>query len=174
MTMQTTERPLKLYELTEAYRILEDLLALDEATREEWQEALDRVGEQIEDKILAIAKLIRNFQVSEDAYKAEADRLLKRAKTINDRAEWLKGYIKNAMLDTELVKVEGTPGVRLQSNSSPSVEITVGVEALPKRYRRHVEYDEADKSKMIEDWRAGGWVSVPGVSLYRGKHIRIV
>ena len=173
MTMKTAERPLKLYELADAYRSLEDILALDEAERADWQEVLDRIGEQVEDKIRAIAKLVRNFQSSEEAYKAEAERLQKRAKLMADRAEWLKGYAKNAMIEADIPKIEGAPGVRLHLNSQPSVEITVGVDALPERYVRHIEYDEANRQQMIEDWKAGGWVAVEGVILSRGKHIRI-
>ena len=173
MTMKTAERPLKLYELTDAYRALEDILALDEAERVDWQEVLDRIGEQVEDKILSIARLVQNFKASEEAYKAEAERLQKRAKSMADRAAWLKDYAKNAMIELDIEKVEGTPGVRLQQNSQPSVEITVGVDALPERYIRHIEYDEANRQQMIEDWKAGGWMDVPGVILSRGKHIRI-
>ena len=173
MTTRSTDRPLRLYELTQAYQALEDILALDEAERADWQEALDRIGEQVEDKLLSIARLVQNFRASEEVYKAEAERLHKRAKGMADRAEWLKGYAKNAMLETGLDKVEGTPGVRLQLNSQPSVEITIGVDALPGRYIRHIEYDEPNKQAMIDDWKAGGWVGVDGVALYRGKYIRI-
>lgn len=173
MTMKAVDRPLKLYELAEAYRALEDILALDEAERADWQEALDRIGGQIEDKLLSIARLVQNFRASEEAYKAEAERLVKRAKSMADRAEWLKGYAKNAMLEADIPEVKGTPGVRLQLNSQPSVEITVGVDALPERYIRHISYDEANKQAMIDDWKAGGWVAIDGVALYRGKHIRI-
>ena len=169
-----TGAPLKLYELSEAYRVLEDILSADEAEKEEWQSALDGIGEQFEDKVRAIARLIKNYQASSEAYKAEADRLQKKAKSMTERANWLKDYIKEAFLQTGHDKVEGTPGVKLHTNPQPSVEVTVGVEALPERYRKHIEYDEPDKALMLHDWKSGGWINVPGVTITQGKHIRIV
>ena len=124
---------MKLYELTENYRNLQDLLENPEIDQDLITNALDEVGEQLEEKSENIAKLIKTLEVEVTGFKAEEKRLADRRKTLENRITGLKSYIDAAMKATGKKKFKGQLfSFNIQKNP-PSVNITDST-LIPKEY----------------------------------------
>lgn len=128
-----------LYELTELYTNLLDLDLEDEQV----QEALEDIDEKIEVKADNIAKLIRGLEGQKDICKAEEERIYKRRKSIENRIENLKEYLKATMIATDKRKFKTDLfSFNIQKNRA-SIKI-LDEEKVPEEY---VEYDR----KVLKD-----------------------
>ncbi|MFR5747044.1 MAG: siphovirus Gp157 family protein, partial [Romboutsia timonensis] len=76
---------MKLYELTQNYLNLQELLENPEIPAEMIETALNEVGGQIEDKAENIAKLIKTLEADVSGFKAEEKRLADRRKSLENR-----------------------------------------------------------------------------------------
>lgn len=168
-----TEKAITLYDIAEAYKLLDLFLASDVEDRGEWQLALDNIADQFTTKAQNIARLVRNYQATEAAYQTEAERLEKVARSYANRSKWLLDYLRGNMVTAGLDKVDGVPSVRLQKNSVPTVEITIPAELFDTRYTRVVTTIAYDKEKIVREWRAGEWTHIDGVNITVGYHVRI-
>lgn len=128
-----------LYELTELYTNLLDLDLEDEQV----QEALEDIDEKIEVKADNIAKLIKGLEGQKDICKAEEERIYKRRKSIENRIENLKEYLKTTMIATDKRKFKTDLfSFNIQKNRA-SIKI-LDEEKVPEEY---VEYDR----KVLKD-----------------------
>lgn len=128
-----------LYELTELYTNLMDLDLEDEQV----QEALEDIDEKIEVKADNIAKLIKGLEGQKDICKAEEERIYKRRKSIENRIENLKEYLKTTMIATDKRKFKTDLfSFNIQKNRA-SLKI-LDEEKVPEEY---VEYDR----KVLKD-----------------------
>lgn len=128
-----------LYELTELYTNLLDLDLEDEQV----QEALEDIDEKIEVKADNIAKLIKGLEGQKDICKAEEERIYKRRKSIENRIENLKEYLKATMIATDKRKFKTDLfSFNIQKNRA-SIKI-LDEEKVPEEY---VEYDR----KVLKD-----------------------
>jgi len=83
----------------------------------------------------------------------------------------LKGYLQHWMEAIDRPKVEtGLFKLSLQTNSTPSVGLTIEPSELPERFQRL--RIEAAKDKICDAWKAGETLP-QGVEVVRGKHLRI-
>lgn len=128
-----------LYELTELYTNLMDLDLEDEQV----QQALGDIDEKIEVKADNIAKLIRGLEGQKDICKAEEERICKRRKSIENRIDNLKEYLKATMIATDKRKFKTDLfSFNIQKNKT-SIKI-LNEEKVPEEY---VEYDR----KVLKD-----------------------
>ena len=160
---------MRLYELTENYRNLQDLLENPEIDQDLITNALDEVGEQLEEKAENIAKLIKTLEVEVNGYKTEEKRLADRRKTLENRITGLKSYIDAAMKATGKKKFKGQLfSFNIQKNP-PSVNITDST-LIPKEY--FVEQEPVlDKKTVLAELKNG--VIVPGAELKQTESLRI-
>ena len=160
---------MKLYELTENYRNLQDLLENPEIDQDLITNALDEVGEQLEEKSENIAKLIKTLEVEVTGFKAEEKRLADRRKTLENRITGLKSYINAAMKATGKKKFKGQLfSFNIQKNPL-SVNITDST-LIPKEY--FVEQEPVlDKKTVLAELKNG--VIVPGAELKQTESLRI-
>ena len=160
---------MNLYELTENYRNLQELLDNPEIDQEIITNALDEVGEQLEEKAENIAKLIKTLEVEVNGYKTEEKRLADRRKTLENRITGLKSYIDAAMKATGKKKFKGQLfSFNIQKNP-PSVNITDST-LIPKEY--FVEQEPVlDKKTVLAELKNG--VIVPGAELKQTESLRI-
>ena len=160
---------MNLYELTENYRNLQELLDNPEIDQEIITNALDEVGEQLEEKAENIAKLIKTLEVEVNGYKTEEKRLADRRKTLENRITGLKSYIDAAMKATGKKKFKGQFfSFNIQKNP-PSVNITDST-LIPKEY--YIEQEPVlDKKTVLAELKNG--VIVPGTELKQTESLRI-
>lgn len=95
-------------------------------------EALEALTEAREAKIEAIALYIKELDAETAAVKAEADKLSKRAKSTERKADRLREYLKANLLEAG-ERSFSTSRCKLSFRQSTVVELTEGVE-LPEKY----------------------------------------
>ncbi len=88
---------MKLYELTEQYEGVVNLLYDGETDEQTILDTLESIEGEIEDKADNYARIIKNLTAEAEMVKAEADRLDRRRKSLEARADWLKRTLKANM-----------------------------------------------------------------------------
>jgi seryl-tRNA synthetase len=141
-----------LYELTRDALDLASLLETEELTPE-LEQALIINQQELQAKAGNYAKVIANIQSDADAIDTEIKRL-KAMKESKDRAiERLKLAVKNAMLVSNIEKIE-SPLFKLSIRKSEAVEVDL-VEALPSDFRTVKNVVTADKIAIKEAIKRG-------------------
>ena len=143
---------MNLYEITREALELASLLETEELTPE-LEAALVINQEQLQAKAGNYAKVIANIQSDADAIDTEIKRL-KAMKESKERAiDRLKDAVKNAMLVSNIDKIE-SPLFKLALRRSESVEVDL-VEALPSDFRNIKNVVTADKVAIKEAIKRG-------------------
>jgi len=153
----------KLYELTEAYRLLQD----EEA---DYEVALEQIGDAFEVKAENVAKVIRELEAEAKAYEDEISRMAGIKTARENRVKSLKGYLQANMEAAGIEKVKGSVlSVGLQ-NSPPSCEI-VDESQVPDDYKEERISIYINRKSITDALKAGG--EIPGTVLTQSRHIRI-
>jgi hypothetical protein len=140
---------------------LDDNNDLDEAAREALFQQWIALGENFNDKVLAVASYIRHEAALAEARKAEAKRLTDLARSAEGRAERLKQYLANQMQITGKTKIEGVDGVVSLRKSPGSVVLKVEEDKLPPEFQRvKVTADKAALKLALKSGQATEWASL--------------
>lgn len=163
-----------LYELTEQYRLLTDL-AFDEADEdgsigETFVGVLSTLTDDIDAKLSALCRVVRELQQVEASAKNEAAFLTNKARRAEHAAELLKNYMHENLesLGETKRKVDDIFTVSIQA-SPPRLEV-LDMAKVPAAFDVPQER-KIDASKIKELLKKGAFV--PGCQLIRGTHLRI-
>lgn len=143
-----------LYEMTGQYLEALDFLTdpeneVDQQTAVDTMEGLDG---SIDEKMLNVGRFILEMEHQSEGIKAAIDRMGARKKAIDNRAEWLKGYLKAAMEQTGKTKVSDAYTALALAKLPPHVVIED--EALiPDEYKEDMTTTKIDKKAIKQ---AGG------------------
>ncbi len=160
---------MKLYELTQNYLNLQELLENPEIPAEMIETALNEVGGQIEDKAENIAKLIKTLEANVSGYKTEEKRLADRRKSEESRITWLKNYIFDSMKAIGKTKSKGQVfNLSIQKNP-PSLNVE-DEKLIPEEYWIE-QAPVLDKKTLLAALKAGE--EIPGVSIKQTESLRI-
>ena len=88
---------MKLYELTEQFLALQDLVYDPEVDNQVLQDTMDGLWGEIEEKADGYAKIIKGMQGDIEALKAEENRLVARRKALENRQQALKSNLEANM-----------------------------------------------------------------------------
>lgn len=159
----------KLYELAESLNTLIDFIESDEnATEQQYAEALNQLGMAFEEKAENLVKYIRNIESDAEAYRVEERRLYERRRSLENKAASIKNYLYSTMKSLHLDKTEaGLFKLRIQANN-PSVEI-LDEAAIPDEYKTYEVI--IDKKTLLQDIKSGKMVS--GAEAKQGEGVRI-
>lgn len=155
---------MNLYELTTEYTALlaEYEAAEDDERRGELLDMIDAIQDDIGDKGEAYARVLRNLSAQRDAYKAEADRLTKKAKASEKAMEGLKAQLLSAMQRVGANKLETSIGKWSVRLNPWSVDV-LDVDAVPAEY--HVpQPDKIDKRAILAAFKETGEI-ITGVMM---------
>jgi len=94
---------MKLYELADAYRSLDNLDLDDEVVKD----TLEAIEGSIEAKAESIVRVIKGMEANANAIDAEIVRLEKRKQAVNNRASGLRDYLRINMMKIGLKKIRG-------------------------------------------------------------------
>lgn len=157
-----------LYAIAEEIR---SILAAEEWTDEQVQ-AMDDLTISMEAKAGSIAALVRRSEARVDEIAAEIERLTNWKKSIENKADWLKGYLLNAMKAAERTEIE-TPTFRVKLQNNPAAAVqTCTDEETPARFVVIVPATTRPDKKAIADALKSG-ESVPGWELKWGQRLVI-
>jgi len=152
---------ISLYELTENYVRLKTLLeAATEAEvngdetaadmKQVYEDTLEGLEGSIEQKLLNIARLIREKQADAEALKAERQRIEKRQKAAERSTEWLRNFMASSMEVTGMANVKDNLVSVSYGAGRPKVEVT-DIEALKGRQDvwKPFKFEEGNLNKTI-------------------------
>ena len=160
---------MKLYELTQNYLNLQELLENEEIPKEMVIDALDNVGEELEAKAENIAKLIKTLEIDITGYKAEETRLALKRKSLENRVKSLKEYLDNAMKVTGKTKFKGQLFSFSIQKNPPSVNV-IDEKLIPEEY--FIPQEPAlDKKRLLSDLKSG--IKVEGAEVKQTESLRI-
>lgn len=160
---------MKLYELTQNYLNLQDLLENPDIPQELIAKSLDEVGEQLEEKAENIAKLIKTMEIDITGFKEEEKRLSEQRKVLENRVKSLKEYLDSAMKATNKLKFKGKLfSFNIQKNS-PSVDI-VDESLIPKTFFKQQE-PILDKTSLLSALKEGQ--TIEGAKIKQTESLRI-
>jgi hypothetical protein len=154
-----------LYRLTGAYA---EVQARAEAG-EDVGEALALLQGDIEQKSAALVRLLRDLELDGDKVAEEQRRLAARKKTLDNNAERIREYVRQAMLQTGIHRIKAaTFGISLSEGPE---RVVVEDEALvPESYQRTRR--EVDKAAILAAFKQDG-ECVSGTRIERGTRLVI-
>ena len=152
---------MKLYEITEQLR---QLMAMDDVPPEQLQDTLDMVNDEFEAKAENIAMLIREMVLDAEGYKAEIDRLSDRKKSLDNKVESLKDYLRVNMQAADMTKIKGK--LFTISLGSPTEPVYVADEKLLPDDLVYIKR-EPNKTEIKAQLKSG--VVLEGCALVQGK-----
>jgi len=161
---------MKLYEITGQYTKLDEMLGEveDGGDAQAYHDLAEWITDSLENKVAGICAIIRNNEAEADAIKLEIDRLTKKRKAMENKAQWLKDYLLYHLQEIGQEKVKaGLWSVAVKDNP-PSVLLAED-DLLPDEYYRVKK--EPDLVKIKADLKAG--ISVPYASLFSKKGLTI-
>lgn len=160
----------KLYELTQNYNNLLELLDNPDIPKEMIDSALNEVGEEIEIKAENIVKVIKSLEVDIAGYKEEEKRMSDRRKTLENRVTGLKDYLDSAMKATCKERIKGKVFTISYQKNPPSVDIK-DAKLIPNKYIIPQE-TVFNKKLILEDLKAGQEIEGAAIKQTIGLRIR--
>lgn len=137
--------------------------------REAMDEYLNELASQEADKVDAFAAFVREQTNRAEYLKAEGQRIVNRARSIESRIDSLKAHYLYIMKVNGLSRVAGAT-YTLTTRKSSRVDVP-DVSALPEVYRVTKTEVSADKKAIAAALKAGE--AVPGASLVEGVSLQI-
>jgi len=163
---------MKLYELSQAYNDVYDLLTTEEMDEGETRDGialLEQLETSLHEKLLACARVLKSLEADTDAIKAEEQRLAKRRKAIENNAARLKEYMQSNMESAGLEKASDAVFTVAMQNNPPSVRV-LNEKRIPSLYFIPQE-PKLDKRSLLNAIKAGE--QVDGAELQQTKGVRI-
>ncbi len=157
-----------LYQLSQNYDQALDFLT-DPENDVDTQTALDTLeglDGEINDKIISVAKMIVMLDHDAEGIKAVAKKQAERAKALEQKASWLRDYLKDNMLRIDHTKVENSEISVKLATTPPSVKI-IDEALIPEEFWRTKTEIAVDKV-LIKS--VGG---CPGTVIETGFSVRI-
>lgn len=150
----------------------EELIDLETGEVISVEEALDRLEMAREAKIENAALAVRNLAAEALAIKGEEERLTKRRKALEAKAEGFKRYLIAALMREDGTSEKVTTAraaVSLRMNPAKVVIREEG--AVPAEFYREIVKRKIDKAQLKEVLSRG--IEVPGAALERGRSVVI-
>ena len=159
---------MKLYELTQNYLNLLDLLENPDVPVEMVQSALNEVEGDFEEKAENIVKLMKSIEGDIKAFKEEEARLYTRRKALENKQKSLKRYLEGSLKALGKQEIKGKLFTFWIQKNAPKL-IIEDLESIPKEYLE--TYIEANKTKLKDDLNNG--VKIAGAKLESSESLRI-
>lgn len=122
-----------LYEITERYNNLLELLDNEEITQDILNSALNEVQDEFNEKALNIVKFIKNLESDVNGLDAEEKRLKAKKMAYKNKIDGLKKYLESGMVFSGLKKIDlGVFNISIAKNP-PSLNI-LDEKLIPKEY----------------------------------------
>jgi hypothetical protein len=161
---------MKLYEITGQLKALEELDIGSAEDAEAMNELFMELNGTLEDKLLNIGKLLKNYQADVDTLEAEERRLKDRREAVNRAIQKVKDYVKYQMEAMDTAKVTTDLFTFTVAKNPGSLKIHDET-LLPAKYRKEVVSVQIDNAGIKEALKSGE--SVPGAEIVQGTSLRI-
>lgn len=157
----------KLYELTEMYQNISNLIDED-VSNEELEKALEQIKDNIEVKAENTVKLIKSIEGNIDTLKEEEKRLAMKRKALENKRNGIKNYLENQLKIMDIKKVKTPLFTVAIQNNKPSVKI-IDENVIPRDFFKYTK--SIVKKDILEALTNGK--EVPGAEIQQTKSLRI-
>ena len=158
---------MKLYELTEAWAAIQDMIEAVDTDDQQILAALENIEGAIEEKADGYAKLIYSMKAEAEAIKVEEKRLASKRQSLENRAKWLQKNLETAMINTGKKKFKTHLfGFNVQKNA-PSLD-DFDESIVPEEYWKVTR--SIDRSALLKAVKDG---EVEGIELKQTESLRI-
>lgn len=150
----------------------EELVDLETGEVVTVEEALEKLEMARDEKIENAALMVKNMAAEAAAIKAEEEKLAKRRKAIENKADGVKQFLVRA-----LTKEDGTSEkfrtarAEISVRTNPAKVVIKDENQLPKEFFRTIMEVKPDKAEIKEVLSRG--IEVPGAALERGRSVVI-
>lgn len=159
---------MKLYELSQNYKNLLELVDNEDVPAEILQEALAEVKENINEKAENICKVIANIQADIEGMKAEEKRIAALRKSNENKVTSLKNYLENTLKDLNIKKIDCNMFKVSIAKNPPKLVLSDDFKPDDKYTSTQIIID----NKAIKDDLKAG-VIIEGASLVQNESLRI-
>lgn len=159
---------MKLYELAEQFRQLQEMLEDENADAEVIKNTLELVEFDLTEKAENIAKIIKTLDYEIKVLEEEEQRIVAKKKSKENKRNWLKQYLQEQLEKAGLENIRTKLFTIYIQNNPPAVEI-INEEEIPLQYIKYKP--EIDKKSILEILKKG--TEIPGVKLKASKSLRI-
>ena len=158
---------MKLYELTEAWAAIQDMIETADADDEQIHAAIENIDAAIEEKADNYAKLIFSMKAEAEAIKTEEKRLATKRQSLENRAKWLQKNLENTMIITGKKKFKTNLfGFSVQKNAPSLADFDE--KYVPEEYWKVTR--SIDRPALLKAVKAG---EVEGIELKQTESLRI-
>jgi predicted nuclease with TOPRIM domain len=158
----------KLYELTQNYNNLLELVDNPDVPTEMLEESLNSIDDEIDTKAENIAKVIKSIESDIAGLKGEEKRLADRRKSLEGRIDNLKEYVEGSMRAVGKEKIRGKVFTLGIQRNAPSVDV-IDEDVIPEQY--FVTKKELSKKDILVALKKGE--EVPGAAIKQTESLRI-
>jgi hypothetical protein len=163
---------MKLYEIERNYIDALDVFTdpdneIDPQTATDTLEALE--GE-FETKAVNVAAFLRQMEAEAEAIKAAEEKMAKRRKALENRARWLRDYLKTGMEVVGMKKIPSPWFVLSIQKNPPAVDV-FDPRAVPAEFQEAVTEIKINRAAIKEALAAGR--EIPGVRMINGTRLSI-
>lgn len=170
--MRAAERTSTLYELSDIYTHLVDLLEDPESDPQLLEQELNGIAGDIKQKAENIAGLIFELEGWAKIRKVEIDRLKARAEQNQAKADWLRDYVLRTMQALDIERIDTARFTLRVKLNPPHVEVLESM-LIPTRFLRHIPEQWEPNKKAINDHYKATREVVPGVEIVRTEKLDI-
>ena len=127
---------MKLYELTEQYEMLQEMMYDPEVDEQVLHDTLEAIWGEIEEKADGYAKIIFSMKADVEKLRAEEQRLETRRRSLEQRSKWLKDILESNMREIGKTKFKTALfSFNIQKNGGLQPLVIDGVlEDIPGKY----------------------------------------
>lgn len=163
-----------LYELATQFQATAMQLADLDLDAQTIADTLEGESFPVEEKARGVCEIILNLQAEDEMVKAASDRIAKRAKQLQARADWLHEYLQTNMQRcgiTEIKAIDGTFKATLYIGRDSHIEIT-DQSMIPADYLREIPARLEPDKVLIKKAIADGY-GVPGAIVVKKDRLTI-
>lgn len=143
---------LSLYEITNAFPVLMESEEITEEDKKKIEEELTILLQQKSQNIIGYTK---NIELTINAMKEEEKRIAENRKSLENKLERFKDYVKECMERNNITKIETGLGILSIAKSPMSVEIT-NEDEVPSEFKQEVVTVKIDKTKIKNNFKETG------------------
>ena len=163
---------LSLYNITNKFVDLMDKASEGELTEEEYNELGQELAIQLQQKGSNIIGYTKNIELTINAMKEEEKRISENRKSLENKLERFKQYVKENMERLGITKMDTELGtLSIQNSPKATVEIT-DEDKIPDKYKNIVQEIKIDKTAIAKDVKETG-NAIPGTNVIINTYLRI-
>ena len=155
-----------LYKLTEQQRELKEIAGSSDAPAEAFEDTFNALEGQFNDKAVSVIHVVQNMDSDVEAIKVEIKRLTDRKKTIENKQNSIREYLRTNMEANDITKIE-CPLFTITLAKGRDIVVIDDETKIPDEYVDVTVVTKPNKAEILKKLKAGE--SVEGARIEKSK-----